>query len=575
MKGKDHIMDILVLLFTGCLVSISGHIVENHSADVKNIFNNFDTLNKLTNTESTPIVCVKSVADLSEIENAFSRIDERISSSHNDVSIQFSSDCNQLGELKTKILKLVNELDILVTAPISTISYRHHKGNLESKILLLKNLLDSTKKSTTGEPLDLIVKLQNEFQSLQSQMLQLLSKFESEQKLLNDANVKVAIGHLEQGKLDEAVAAFVNVTDHDLQIERFIASVYGNGDNFDRIAHFIVRLPALSRLIGFRALYDQLKKNNQLLDHRIWVLACTINQMPEKDSLFIDAVMTEVKAIVRNNNFDGLTGSLNKNAAEGIEALKHFAPVFVQTIYEETDNGIEKLFAVSNKFTFIRHRLYLINELILMLKGTGRMHGKDMSMIVFELIKLRTVDRPQNKFWQKLIEQNLPDELRDLMYNNLCIQNAENDEYLYAGLPDNEKQRHVYTARAQPLNESFYWQVYFTDNGAKLLIKNNKFGEHLYLVDEGKRDDEHVLRSWIPNSLKGDATAEFSLDMLGDGQFLIVNNYFNQVLYSPFDGEPNAINNRPVFSKKYDANNIEIDSKWFIGICRVNVEYDF
>lgn len=583
MERKHLKMNILLalFLFAGCVTHISGDVTKNHSVDLNNIFKKFDSLIKFKNTESTtseremgsPIICVMSVDELNEIENAFVRNSDLPDSNH--VSIQLSTSCTELDRLKAELFKLNNDFKVLVKQPISSYDYRNLKTSYDVKILKFKNLLDDAKKTVSGERLEVVNKLKNEFQLQQQQIVEVLSKFESEQKPLNDANVQLTIKELQQGKLNEAVTAFVEVTDHDVQIEQIVASLYGNGDNFQNIYSFVARLPLLSRTNGYKAMHEHLKKNNHMLDHHIWMLATVIRDIPRQNGDLIETVNTDVKTIVRNNNYDGVAQFLNKHAGNGLEAMQYFAPVFVRTIYEENGNSVEKVLTVLEKLTFIRHRLYLINELIMMLKSTNRMHGKDMSMIVFQLIKLRSIKRPHNKFLLNLIEQNLPEELRDLLYDNLCIRNAENDEYLFASVPGSANQRHVYTAKTNLLNESFFWQIYFVDNGTKMLISNNKYHEQIYLIDEGGHDDEHVLRSWMDGSLKGDSKAEFYLDMIGYGQFLIVNKHFGQVLYSPFDGEPNANNNRPVFSKKYDPNNVEIDSKWIIAICRQEVKYEF
>lgn len=579
-RTMDSIRLLAFVLLAGCFLNISGEVVKTHAVELQNILNEFDTLMKLKTADpnvsdgesETPVVCVMSVNELNEIENALVRDGDRSPVSDN-INIQVSPTCTEMDKLQTEILKLKNHFKVLIAEPISSHSYRHLKTNYDAKILQFKNLLVT--KMASREHLEVVQKLQNDFQSQQNQIVEVLRKLEAEQKPLNDANVQIAVSQMQQGHLDEAVDAFVKVTDHETQIERIVVSAYGNGDNFENIHRFVVRLPLLSRIIGCKALHEQLKRNNHMSNHRIWMLATAVKDIPSQDGGLIEIVMNDVKTIVRNNNFDGLSGFLNKRRTEGLEVMKYIAPVFVQTIYEETGNSAEKVLAVLKTFTFIPHRLYLINELILMLKSTDRMYGKEMPMIVFELIKLRMDDSPENKSMHKLIEQNLPAELRDLMYNNLCIQNAENEEYLFAGMPANDSQRHVYTAKTQSLNESFFWQVYFTDDGTKILIKNNKYREDLYLIDEGSLDDEHVLRSWIPGSLKGDVKAEFYLDMIGNGKFLIVNNHFGQLLYSPFDGIPNANSNRPVFSKKNDPDNVKVDSKWIVGICRLDVKYAF
>lgn len=174
--------------------------------------------------------------------------------------------------------------------------------------------------------------------------------------------------------------------------------------------------------------------------------------------------------------------------------------------------------------------------------------------------------------WQQLIEQSRPEALRDQTYNNLCIQNVATDEYLFAGGPSAlVNQRQVHTTKVQPSNGSFQWQIYFTDNGTTVMIKNNKYNEHIYVLEEGSREDDHVLRSWMSgSSLKGDSKAEFFLHKLGNGQFLIVNKFFSHVLFSPFTDVVDNDNDRPVFSTKYDPKNIKNDSKWVIATCELD-----
>lgn len=574
-ERKRYTMDLLLalVLFAGCLLNVSGDVVEKPSIEMENIFNKFDALVKLKGTEreiKAPVICVASVDDLHQIENALR------SSDLNDVSIQISSTCDKVDKLKTEILKLENVFKNLTDEPVSSHKYRNLKVKYEKNVLQFKNLLDSTKKIASPDRLNFIQQLETEFHSQKKQISKVLLKLETEQKSSNDANVQVAISQLQQGKMDEAIAAFAKVTDRDIQVERVVASVYGNGDNFKNLYDFVVRLPFLTRVNGYKALHEQLKKNNHMMKHHIWMLA-TVAITETEDDGAIRAVIDEVKAIVRNNKIDGLIGFLNKRGPDGVD-LKRFAPVLVLTMYEETDNSVEKVLAAFKQLTHIRHRLHLINELILLLKSTENMHGREMTMIVFEIIKLRAVQKPEDKPLLKLVEHNLPEELRDLMYNQLCIQNAETEEYLYGSMPSikEENQRHIYTAKTNSVNETFYWQIYFIDNGTKALIKNHKYNEHLFLPDEEIIDYEvHTLRSWQAGSLEGDSKAEFYLDMIGNGQFVIVNKHFGQVLYSGYNNQPNYYENRPVFSRNYDPKNVGIDSKWIIGICRHDVKYVF
>lgn len=407
---------------------------------------------------------------------------------------------------------------------------------------------------------------------LLSGCLQIISgevvKNHSKRDSADNARIEITMTKIQEGKLNEAVTAFADATDGD--IDRIVTLAYEKGVEFGTIYEFIVRLPVVTRIVGIRAIHNQIKTDNRM-DHRIWILANGINQIldprPELHGDVVDAVMTDVKAIVRDDNFDGLARFLNEHATDGLESIKLFAPLFVKTIYEEGTNNVSKVFNVLNKFTFVQHRLYLVNEFIVMLQTTNRMFGKDITKIVFELTKLRTEKTDQSKDWWKVIEQNLPEAMRDLLYNNLCIRNALTGEYLYAGHPSALKnQRHIYAGKMLTVNETFYWQVYFTDNGSKTLIKNSFYNENIYLLDEGHPEIVPVLRSWMPQPMDGDYKAEFYLNMLPDGQFIIGSIHFGQVLYSPYNEEANIANMRPIFSKPYDPQ--DDDTKWIIGVCR-------
>lgn len=560
-----------------------GEVINNHSQDLRNIFDKFDAIIKLEKIVPerellTPVICVRSVDELNEIENVLVRNASNLYES-NDVRINVSGNCTEIDTLKTGILKLKNDFKILINEKISSRDYNSLKTNYESKIIDFENQLLDTKKIAFEDELEVVNKLQSEFRLHQKQINNTLQTLEAEQNTLNNANADLAILLGQKGQLDDALAAFSNITDHEIRIERIVIDVYGkNDDNFENIFHFIGRLPGLpTRINGYKALYEELKKNNYVHNANIWILAAEVEKITVPTDGFIEAVIDDVTRITRRNYFDGIVEFVNERGPDFFHTVTHFAPLFIRLLYEESGHSIEKVLNIFRKFTFDRHRLYLINELILLLKADDNMRGKEMTLIVFELIKLRTADKDgiEDKSFLDMIEQNLPEELRDLMYNNLCIQNAENDEFLFASMPADKERRHIHTATTLILNDSFYWHVYFVENGTKVLIKNIRYQEHLYLMDEGKDDDIHVLRSYMLDSLEGNRQAEFSLDMIGNGQFLIINTLYEQLLYSPYDGVKNENHNRPVFSKKYDPENVSIDSKWKMGICRLDVAYVF
>lgn len=594
-QRNSRMMEIMIafFLFSGYMQNYlayadPGEVINNHSQDLRNIFDKFDAIitlekNGLVVPERefrNPVICVRSVEELNEIENALVRNATTLYDSK-DVRIKVSTNCTEIDTLKTGILKLKDDFKILINEKISSRIYKNLKADYEEKNVQFQNQLSETRKIAFKDELEIVDKLENEFNLHQKHISDILQQLEEEQKSLNDANVQLAISFGRKGQLDEALAVFANITDHEIRIERIVIEVYAiNDDNFENIFHFIGRIPRLpTRINGYKALYEELKKNNYVNNANIWILAAELEKITEPTDGLVEAVIDDVTRITRRNYFDGIVEFVNERGPDGLHAVTHFAPLFIRLLYEESGNSIEKVLNIFRKFTFVRHRLYLINELIIMLKADNNMRGKEMTLIVFELIKIRSADKEESeedKSFQDIIEQNLPDELRDLMYNNLCIQNAENDEFLFAGVPADKDRRHIYTAKTLTLDDSFYWHVYFVANGTKVLIKNIRYQEHLYLMDEGHEDEVHVLRSWIPDPMEGNRQAEFTLDMIGNGQFLIINTLYEQLLYSPFDGVKNENNNRPIFSKKYDTTeDISIDSKWKMGICRLDVEYVF
>ncbi|XP_037048981.1 uncharacterized protein LOC119083372 [Bradysia coprophila] len=314
---KNHrIMDLLLVaaLLSGCILGTSSEDIKR-SVDVQNIFNHFDALIKLKSTVPTvsDAVCVTSVDELNEIENAFvPDYDPETVLRDAEISIKISPDCAKLDRVKSEIIKLRNDFGIVIAQPISSQIYRTLKTSFESKIIQFVGSLEIAKKMESGDRLDMVVRFQNEFQPQQNRISEVLTKLETEQKRSNDANVQTAIEHLQRGKLDEAVAAFAIVTDHEAHVERAVMAVYGNEDDFPNICRFIVRLPKLSRENGYKVVRDQLKKDNRMVDRHIWVLAAEVSRIQEKDRGILNDVFVHIKTMVQNDDFDSIAVILNK-----------------------------------------------------------------------------------------------------------------------------------------------------------------------------------------------------------------------------------------------------------------------
>ncbi|KAJ6643569.1 hypothetical protein Bhyg_08532, partial [Pseudolycoriella hygida] len=573
-KGTMEVLAVLVLC--GSFLCVSGDLFLNPV--VQDIFQNFDRLTKIQTAEGfaragagLPVICVTKLSELNEIYSAFTHVATNGEIILNaEVNIQLLNNCTELDALKMGIITLRNDFKDIISQPISSYRYRNNKKVFEDSVLEFINLMNDTRNMITNYTFEVVDNLEAKFHSQLNETRHILNKFENEQMALNALNVAFTINLLVTGKVKDALGAFTDVTNPELEINRVVGSVLESGNYFLNIYHFLAVTPYHIRINGYRAVLNDLMINNQTSDHRIWILAQAVNEIPEdidNDGL-MEAMTNELQEIVRNESFGGLMDFLNANESEALVVLKYIAPVFVRTYYD-VHLSMERALEVEQNLTSTMHRLNFMYEFVGMLANTNRMLGTGVSSVLYEVLKLNNEKSPEYKHMRTLMDEAVPRELKELLLDDLCIKNLASGEYMYAGKPtDQQNQRHVYTKKAHVLDESFFWQIRFIENGTRVVIKNNKYNELIYLLNENAdTNNQHVVRSWMDKRFKGpDVSSEFVLNFLGNGHYTIFSPYLAQYLFSPFRQPADANNNRPVYSRHHDGKYVKEDLKWTIVV---------
>lgn len=167
-------------------------------------------------------------------------------------------------------------------------------------------------------------------------------------------------------------------------------------------------------------------------------------------------------------------------------------------------------------------------------------------------------DAKAKEFYRN-VESNLPNFVRDLMHTNVCITNVKRNEHLFAANPLDGERRECFTSSSKAkYGDSYNWQLEFIDSGEKVLIRNQKYNEHLYFMD-GQTWMVRMVRTWRSGSLKDDTQAHFQLEFLPGGHFGICSPRYREYLRTTGETEYQG---RPIY-----ATSVTFEDMWTIRPC--------
>lgn len=575
----------------------------NHSSEFQQIYTMFDSLlNSRTEYEfnndpsnatavpstnqsflptvmkplSPPQMCVASQDDVFRIWNEINRNHTDKFHHLNSVTLTQSSACSELERLKTAILIMKQNFDEMLRKDISSTPYKDLKMDYEMKLKKLQHQLNEAQKvAQFGEKMELD-EMQNELQVQKYQINTVLRKMESERRILNDAYIRLCISDLERQNISSAVEGYKNITEKS-QIRRIIYAVYANKEeNFKIIFEFVKQTNDLeSLLLGYSSLFEHMKTNQHMNVMNLLLLTNGVIKHRDMEGFkrLFHSLNEAVKVMHQDSDYETFYNFMYNKNNESLFLAKDMMATFVQGAYNGDIANVDKILNMLPKLDIINHRLHLIDALITEMKFHGHSQRKEMFMVIYQLVQTRLAAQTKNDENDKLlmiaVEQNLPDNVRDLIFTNLCIQNADNNEYLYSGLPSDESRRYVFTSIINRFDDSFDFEIEFIDKGKRVLIKNSHYREHLYITENGS---PRTLLSWMPAYLTDNVEAHFSLEIIDGGPlFRVRNEHYGEYLYSPTN-KTHTESNRKVYFRREDKAHSE--SMWKIATCRHRVRYD-
>lgn len=522
-----------------------------------------------------PQMCVASEDDMIRIWNEINKNNTDKLHLLKSITLTQSAVCTEVEKLKTGILIIKQNFDEMLHKEISSTQYKDLKIDYEMKLKKLQLQLNEAQQNAQfGEKMELD-EMQSELIVQKHQINTVLRKMEGERRILNDAYIRLCISDLERQNISSAVEAYKNITEKS-QIRRIIYAVYANKEeNFKIIFEFVKQTNDLETfLLGYSSLYEHMKTNQHMNVMNLLLLTNAVIKHRDVEGFkpLFNSLNEAVKVMHKDNDYETFYNFMYNKNNESLFLAKDMMATFVQGAYNGDITNVDKILNMIPKLDVINHRLHLINALITEMKFYGHSQRKEIFMVAYQLIQTRlaayiTTDE-NDRLLVIAVEENLPDNIRDLIFTNLCIQNANNKEYLYSGPPSDESRRYVFTSIINKFDDTFDFEIEFLDKGRKILIKNSHYREHLYITENGS---PRTLLSWMPAYLMDNTEAHFSLEMIDGAFFRVRSEHYGEYLYSPIN-KTHTESNRKVYFRREDK--VHTDSTWKIQTCRHRVRYE-
>lgn len=495
------------------------------------------------------IYCFVPEDKLQEIQNVFDsavNVDTKIVA----IKMVSSSKCSEVEKIKSRILKLKLDLHQLTKNIFST-KYQVEKDNYEDNMRNLQQKMDEALKIVSDADMDIVTKLINDMQSQNNFITAVLLRLEGKVRELSQETVRLCVSELKANRIDAATVHYRDISDK-TQIKEIVSSAYENADSFKIIFNFIRHhvVDSMSVLNGFTALFDSIKtKTNVNTENFVNIenLIIFINGVSKYNGSEFEDLAKSLYGSFRSVNYDDFFVFFNRiNHQKYYETygfdVKTLMQIFVRGALNNDVSNVVTVLDMKTKLRTIEDRLVLLNALMQeMVNYPHLVNSKEMMIMIYDVMEIRQeVDSSYNVANKQAVNDlynAVPDPLKSLMYNNLCIRNIANGDYVYSGPQLDDKRRNLYASkRVEPTtanDETFVFQAQFIDRGRKLLFKN-KFGEHLYF-SEGE-SPRRVL-SWTGGSLENDRKAYFMVERTDDMGVRVRSVEFNEYMHAQIVGK--------------------------------------
>jgi len=360
-------------------------------------------------------------------------------------------------------------------------------------------------------------------------------------------------------------------------------------DNFEKIIFFLRLVDdSYAAVIGYHWLYDKMSNDSHLSHMNAIILANEMQQHSYRMTNVRDLLRDQVTALVNGNVLDGFFSYANTNgSSRDVMFVKEVMPMIVRMAYTKPTHNtfgmdsadikanIKNLMTLMGRFSNIHHQLYLLNDLMVLMKEFGHTEPQFFFQLLSATAEIRRIHMPQDRrhhrsqddeFLNGLFaqfEETFPAALRIFLYpNSVCMQNVGNSEYLQIG--NHQHFRDVATTQfVSTLN--FEMDFKFNENGFASII-NGQSREHI-AVYKTTEDMVKPITGEESMQAKNSQNVWFQFESLGDDEFTIRSAKQLAYLVSSshcYDFNTCLLNRHSVATKQYPSNN---EAVWLVKKC--------
>lgn len=510
--------------------------MKNEISDVLKMFDDILVPDVAAPAVADPVTyCYEPEDELQEIQNVFTSTigNDRIVS----ITMVLSSTCTEIVKVKSAILKL--KLDLYqLSKHILSVKFEEEKANYMSKARDVLSNMDNVYNSAV-DPTK-VSKLRDDLITLETSINAVLVKLGDKKQELADKTLRLCVDDLKANRIDAAILHYREIADKTV-IKEIISAAYEDVDSFKVLFKFIRHhiKDSMSVLNGFVALFESITAKNHVKIENLIIFIDGVSKY--NGSEFEDLTKSLYNSLrsADYTQFFEFYGQVNHRdyyEAFGFD-VKVLMQIFVRGTLNNDVKNVVKVLDMKTKFTSMEDRLELLTALMReMINNKHLVNSPEMMIMIYDVMEIRhEVDSQYNvvnKLTVNELYNSVPDALKSLMYNNLCIRNINNGDYVYAGPVLDDKRRSLYATKrvelTTPNDPTFVFQAQFIDRGRKLLFKNS-FGEHLYFT---AGDSPRRVLSWLNGSLETDKQAYFMVERTDEMSVKVRSVEYDEYMYA-------------------------------------------
>jgi exonuclease VII large subunit len=444
---------------------------------------------------------------------------------HTDMSSM--SECQQtLFKIQESIYKLLEIFRKLIDDTVSIDKYNQMKAAFENDLRILEMKIENIKKSASQDKQREINLVVDKMQSLKAKLNDALQKLEAERTAHLETKIKLCVSEIDSGRIESAVGLFKELNDDGL-LERIVKDAYHNNvDKSQNIIRFLRKLPNISQAgRGYKALFDEMQKNNHLNSPQIIELNYRLNEATAmKNYPKLDyaekMVFKNLGDSLANPREQILNSWANRIQSDDFQQIIEFSKDHLDAVEMILDKLVKKAYASDQ-----RHKENMLKfgrglpsigllgiaykSLFDELKSNHLLANSFTLKLAYRVKEAMEMPNYQNvKQYKKNIFENLknsiPNGIRTVIWSGtLCLRNTAFNEYVYGESKNfvKDNRRKIMTWVPGDRVREGEWLIEPGNGDASFFrIKNIYYGEYLFASSQTYDDQRREVFTWTPGS---------------------------------------------------------------------------